>query len=768
MKSLITIRLKQQWIVDDGTGPTIFAGPSFTPMQVVAGVTYTVDLVVGDGGVHPNCTATAYIPIPNLPVPDFEASTTYPYPYPYPPPIIPPYKSCEGREIHFTNQSTNMSEIITHQWKFGNQTNSHMLHPMMTYPSGGTPSLFYVELTVTDKYGCVVTGTKQMEVFENTLAAGWPDQYTQNPSIPPPFSVCPGVAISPWIYPQYSYIAAVAPTPHNYQWYHESTPMPNCTTAYFGQPVSTSGGYWVQITDQHNCLLNLNPTPAGIAVKSAPTAHIKGKHDLCAGVAEKFTALTGMPASANLSYNWQYSFVNQSPVSIPFNTKEIELNLGSGNYILTLQVTDPVGGCSSPVQSYPFTVHNIPQPKPTIALAVNDCNIYELELSCSNASNYLPNSLFNWSNGANGTSTLVYNGGAYRLWVTEPTGCREYSDIEIPYPPDFYFWRFPVGCYDFCPEYLPRYIWPMQWTYGSTLVGFNDWAWKINGGNVINNGGTPWNCGVSTCFNGYQGQNNVNCGIPCRLMIDLPTATPPGEGAGDYTWMLENHLCAQESDIMQIRINDCCQTEVVEISKRCIQMNPTTNTYEFIIQVNNVPCQTYYNLIIKDNLGNTLAINQISLQQLSPGSNNITLTFDAPVNSADVDFFIEVFCQPVCYGKLLQIALPPCAMKRELPENPEDETIKQLTGLSLSIIPNPAHTLVTFHYRIPFNEPSDPVNAILFMTDATGRPVRQIKLSDSPGMITTDITNFTPGVYFVTLVSNRHPAITKKLLIMRN
>jgi hypothetical protein len=374
-------------------------------------------------------------------------------------------------------------------------------------------------------------------------------------------------------------------------------------------------------------------------VKSAPTAHIKGKKNLCSEVTETFTALTGMPASTNLIYDWK-CWTTAAPPSVYLSatTKDFDLYVYiPGNYIITLQVTDPVGGCSSPVQSYAITVHGIPSPPPAIALTVNDCNAYELELSCSNTAAYMPNTLYNWSNGANGSSTLVYNGGAYRLWVTEPTGCKNFSDIEIPYPPDFYFWRFPVGCYDFCPEYLPREVSPMLWTYGSSMAGFNDWAWKIDGTNVVNNGsiGGGSSCLAGLCFSGFYSQNGLNCGIPCRLWIGLP---PLGEGAGDYTWMLENYLCSQESDIMQIRINDCCQTDLKEIAKRCILMTPTTNTYEFTLQVNNVPCQSFFNLIIKDNSGNTLPINQISSSQLFPGSNNITFIFEAPISQHGCGF----------------------------------------------------------------------------------------------------------------------------------
>lgn len=761
-----TSTLEYQWIVCDGTNTTSTTGLSFTSIPVNPGGLYDVTLIIGDPQQTsvPYCTTETTIEIPYLPVADFEAFTTYPGNQPF---SAPPYMSCENREIQFTNLSTNMAEIISHVWEFGPLGMlSHMVNPNMAYPTGGNPFAQYdVELIVTDKYGCVVTEEKAVRVYENTLVPLSP-QYLQNNNSPP-FFVCPGLSVNPPIEPQYNFTPYVLPPPHTYQWYNEGAPLPNKTTEEFDYAVNSSGGYWVQIKDQHHCILNLNPTPAGIAVKKAPTAFIKGKQNMCQDVPERFTALTGMPASANLNYSWNVFTVAGYPNN-PFNSsnnKDWDLTIPwDGDYIITLQVEE-IGGCSSPVQYYQVKVWEKPA-DPVLDVNPLDCNRYELELSCINLGDFSADALFNWSTGASGSSTTVYQGGTYRLWVTEENGCRSHNDISIPYPPNFYFWRFPTGCYDFCPEHLPRYVFPMAWTYGSANPGFEDWEWKIDGNLVENNEGYCNGCNpVLQCFCGYNDQNNIVCAIPCRLEIGLQ---PNNEGPGDYTWMLENELCDQESDIMQIRVNDCCEIDLRIIEVACLSASGGYSTYEFQLDVLNVPCDAWYNLIIKDNNGNTITPVMNPYAPLYQGINNLSGTFQALSTATEVNFYIEVFCQPRCYGQALNVALPACSKKRKAPEDADPQQEQTTTAASLAVVPNPAHTQVTFHYRLPEHEENQPMNGTLFVTDATGRPVRQFKITEPSGSITTDITTFTPGVYFVTLAENNRPDVTKKLLVIRN
>jgi len=98
----------------------------------------------------------------------------------------------------------------------------------------------------------------------------------------------------------------------------------------------------------------------------------------------------------------------------------------------------------------------------------------------------------------------------------------------------------------------------------------------------------------------------------------------------------------------------------------------------------------------------------------------------------------------------------------------QQSTFIFIAALCFFLMAKPAHSSVMFQYQIPSDDQSDPINTVILVTDATGRAIKSFNLTDPLGLITTDITTFTPGVYFVTLVTNRHPAITKKLLIMRN
>ena len=745
------------WTVSNGSVTYTYSGQVFPAYPVVAGVNYTVSLTIGDG-ILPNCTKTIQITVPSLPVAEFEAYTTYPGNQPF---TTLPYKSCEEREIIFTNLSTVMGDIISHKWDFGNTKKSYMLQPGYAYPSGGGPITYTIQLTVQDKYGCVNIKSKDIEVFDNTLMEN-PPQYN-----PPLLAECPGTSISPSIQPNYSSNTSISPTiNHTFQWYKDDQSLSGIITPAFGSVVNTSGGYWVKITDQHNCFLDLNPVPALITVPSVPTAFIKGKQDFCFGTPGILKSVTGMPATASLSYLWDcFNILNPALLVASSNQKDFIFNLPiPGTFIVKLKVTDNITGCSSESIDYQIKANPLPA-KPVLDLQVLDCDLYEIELSCTNTSAYTSNAIFNWSTGVTGTSTLVYNGGAYRLLVTDSYGCKNQEDIKIPYPPNFYFWRFPTGCYSFCPEYLPREVWPMMWTYGDLGVGFADWAWKRNGNNVIDNGGNPLssNCQPSLCFLGYQNQNSIFCAIPCRLQIDLP---PKGEGSGEYTWMLDNNLCAQESEVMDVSIDDCCKVDMRVDNIRCIQMSSAGNTYSFDLSIFNVPCNASYNMIIKDNQGFIMNLNLGSLTptQLSSGTNTLSGEFTADPNSSDVTFFLEVFCQPKCQGKSTITPLPPCTMKK-MALTGEPSGLSQ-DGAYLALYPNPANNQITINYRFPDTTSSQNPGYIA-ITDATGRPVLNLPVEQLQGTKQAQITTFAPGVYFATLRNHKQHFTTRKMLVIQ-
>ncbi len=724
---------------------TLFTVPSnLLGKQIFVKLSITNNLQIGD-----TCTKMHSIIIPNLPVADFSVQTTYtgnP---------SNPYKSCENREIAFINNST--GDIHTHIWNFGFGSPIHTSHMVNTFEVYDYTTLlpYTPKLTITDKYGCKDDTSVQIQVFDNTLErVQYSPEYT-----PLSTESCPGMNLNDTIIPIYQGGAA----PYSYQWYQQSDTLanaiaPNLTYAYAG-----TGAYWVQISDIHNCYLNLNPTPVLVSVKDAPTAIINGKTDICFGEPLSLTVNTGMAASAPLSYLWLPSLKI---------TKKIFPAIPSANtYSDSVIVTDnSIGGCTAKSSPFNFIVH--PQPaQPTIlGPTVINCENYKLELQVASP---ISSNTYTWSTGLNGTLTHVFNGGVYRLWTRDTFNCESHNDIAIQYPPDWYFWRFPTGCYSFCPDELPKQVWPSTWTYGVSSIMFSDWAWIHDGVYISNSTNGPpvfssCNFGFSPIAPSYS--------IPCRLWLDNINQSPPpipasqykGEGAGDYSWMLYNDLCKQESDILNLSIKECCELDLRIEELRCIQSSPTGNTYHFTITVDGVPCPTQYNLSGENDIPfsnpNAITITSLSPDSLDPGFNILMGTFKAQPWSNTVFFKINILCED-CYGESFVDSLPPCNGPRMAFIN-DSLPDMSLTDLSkLNVYPNPANDNITISYNFAEDKYSiSPIYSINIF-DITGILIRTMGVNNISGEYKLDVSKFSSGVYFVALIQNNVRIKTKRFII---
>jgi len=75
--------------------------------------------------------------------------------------------------------------------------------------------------------------------------------------------------------------------------------------------------------------------------------------------------------------------------------------------------------------------------------------------------------------------------------------------------------------------------------------------------------------------------------------------------------------------------------------------------------------------------------------------------------------------------------------------------------------PNPASTLCNFNYYIA----SDVTSALLVIMDMLGNKVFELSLTHGENNIKTDVSQLTAGIYFYSLVIDKQPKITRKLLI---
>ncbi|MCD4681629.1 MAG: T9SS type A sorting domain-containing protein, partial [Bacteroidales bacterium] len=705
-----------QWSVD---GSVVGTSSTCTP-AATTGATQTIELIVSNGISYP-CTTSMQVNVPDLPVADFATQTTYDDP-------CDPFKSCEGREIEFTNNSTPMSNIIFNEWDFDDNTYSHMVGPIKTFDINSLYYNFNVELKVTDKQGCQNTTTQTITVYNNEM------DFSTTPYSPALHDVCHGSNIQDI---HYSLLTPGTPT-YTHQWYMGTDMLPSYSpyTDEFlsGIQPPESSTYWVRITDANYCFKDINPVPAKVSVKYAPTAIIEGKQDVCAN--EEFTlkAITGYPASSlDITYSWDCPVYG---LPIP-DDKIVSFTLAAGVYTFELTVVDLQTTCSFTSGPFTVTVHDLPA-KPTIDLSVIECDNYELELTGS--SSVIPTPEFNWSNGDCGQSTVIYHGGAYRLWITDEHGCRNYEDIDVPLAPSYYFWRFPLGCYYYCAQDLPK------WIDGPANIIFKEWEWLKDGSTVIFNNGNP-----------SSGTNSV-----CKpLAIDLPHY---GDGPGNYNWKLSNSLCTQESGIMVWDTVDCCEVELTLEHIECAD-----NIYNFVLMVDQDICDNpSYNLAVVDHFG--LAVAPIT--NLTPAvlNNGITLiygSFPLIPGITIITFEIKVNCYPYpCTAKIKDVTLPICT--KASMQNPgqgeslEDEKIEKA---ELDIIPNPAKSQTNIHYSFIETENFITAKREIRIFDTMGRPVKTIEINDTQGLYVLDLNNYSSGIYFVELNSNNQRLLTRRMII---
>jgi len=711
--------LTYQWKVNNVVVSTT---SNFMLSALTPGSVQNVKFTVSDG--INTCIKTIQVTIPNLPTADFSAVTTYPGN------PSSPYKSCEGREIELTNLSSPTADIKFYWWTFNDNSYSSQIDPVKVYSySGyvqGNNGIAEIILKVTNKYGCYDEITKNVQVFKNKflfLISG-----TYSPAVS---DYCFNNALSTSITPNFTPLTGN----YTYQWYKETTLLTGQVgSTLTGTPtLPGTGAYWVKVTDANNCYKAINPTPAKITAKYPPTAIINGKSDICEGEEFTLTALTGMLSSAGLSYQWSFSDGVNTVISGQ-TAKKYTYSHSAGTYIYTLKVSG-YSTCPTVVSSpFVLTVHSKPN-APTVSLNLVNCDEYKIALLGSSSVSPAPS--FNWSNGTSGQSTYVYNGGAYRLWITDQYGCENHTDIEVPQSPDIYFWRFPTGCYTFCPRDLPKKV------DGPWFVNFAFWDWRKDNTTITNNGG-------------YSGSGTNSVTDP--LIIDQ---MPNGEGNGDYNWTLNNGLCKKQSNYMNVYIKEyCCDDVTLALHTiQCYLVLPNgTTTYYYEIEVSNVICpNAIYSLsgAFVSNITSTPAT-------LNMGATTISGYFNAPSGTI-ITLNIMAYCpNDDCTGNLT-IQLPGCSKRLAKPDNdslgaPDNNSI-------LLLIPNPADNKVSIHYKSNLPKDQNP-KLLLRILDAFGKEISSLQVIDNEGNTDISLDQYPQGLYFVELMENGKRINIEKLVVI--
>ncbi|PQJ13125.1 hypothetical protein CJD36_005115 [Flavipsychrobacter stenotrophus] len=487
------------------------------------------------------------------------------------------------------------------------------------------------------------------------------------------------------------------------------------TTTYYPvvtESVLESGSYWVTLFDNHKCQITTDAEMAKIL--HTPTSEITGRESYCLG---DDVVLNGFAGLSN-SYQWYIDGFPQA--TTPF----IRLTgLAEGSYAFQLVVGtfDSVSNvpCYDTSTVHIIQIHRVPVP--VIDTILVDCSQYHIQLEATDSIA----GTFRWSNGTMGAITDIYNGGPYRVWFTDEQGCEVYVDAFIPKSPEYYFQYLPAGCYTICQEQLPITL------YGPPHVPFPYWEWWKDGSPVASGGG----------------------------MMDPFTIA----GDGSYQWLLDNGLCEQVSDPMDIKVGKCADCDnfvrYVGVTFTC---DTSAASYSGTIDVIvGVPGITF-------NIGTDNGPITPFSDTLVPGLNTLSLTYTtftyAPSPSSVV---VEIeFTMPngdKCFRKI-KVKLPGCTWIEEKGVNTDSVKtgVKNPVATAMMVFPNPASQEVNISYDYGAAGYSE---RNISVYDQYGRKTQETVPDVDHGSWKLNTSNWTPGIYIIRMEGDGKTLQTQRLIV---
>lgn len=331
--------------------------------------------------------------------------------------------------------------------------------------------------------------------------------------------------------------------------------------------------------------------------------------------------------------------------------------------------------------------------------------------------------------------------------ITDANGCRNHEDIEVPIDPSYYFWRWPVGCYEFCPQQLPRQI------DGPWSVSFEQWTWYYYN-NVV-----YYNNGIN------NGSGNGTPSSP--LFIAEPNM---GDGPGEYSWELKNEYCAQTTDIMDwdYDYKECCELDMSGLEIFC---GASPYTYDFFFEVNLANCNTAsFSVDVLDGQTYLTSATIPPPQLLNNGPNPVTGTFDLSFLNTipqGVSLYITVLCDEHCHGTDYQF-LPPCDWPPLSSAQSDNYGLPHQNSPTLSIMPNPARSSILVEYEFLVDSIATGNEKYrLSVCDALGRQAQVVHLESPTGKLYMDTRIWQPGIYFIEMRKDAAGVLTKRIVILK-
>jgi len=670
------------YIIDGGT-PVPSTASSYTTSLNAGTHTLQIKVTYTYNGISYTCYSDILtVNLPALPMASFTASAGVNQPV------------CVGYPVVFTNTST--PSPLQYFWDFGDGTSSTVQTPAKVYDatwSGPTT----VTLTTTNTLGCISQASAVLNVVSNPLSATL--------SVAPGTEVCEGTPIT-------LSLSGSMPGVYQYDWMNDINNF--LVTAYQPVTVNESGNYWVKLYGNYGC--SYYTGGVNVSVINMPDPVIVGAHDYCQGDVVTLYGYSG----PGVTYQWY-----RDGGSIFGATSETlsESGLMPGTYEYIVEITYNNGTTTCSRKSGPFYVNiNTPPPPPNVTYSVIDCNQYLIKLSASASG---PGT-FTWSNGMTGSTIYVTQGGPYKVWFDDGSGCLSSREIDVEKDPEEYMWVFPTGCYNFCYQQLPKTL------YGP-IVPFTMWEWMHSGG-------------MGMSGSGYVSPYNITTG-------------------GTYNLYLRNSWCDRTSGDMDVNVQDCgpCDFDFfmrIEAYHRedgtCyyVASGSFTNPYSFTVSAT---ISSPYGIFVPSTITAPFGTSGYSTTFVPnsgytggfTGNITITATIADPKTG-------EVY---YCYYTTTVYYPPACSFKSR-PGSVEPVN-DELTGLTLA--PNPAQSVVNVRYS--FNKQAESRSIELY--DMTGRQLRNETVHDPNGSVDWDVHDYASGMYIVIMRQDGKVIQKGKLSITR-
>lgn len=331
---------------------------------------------------------------------------------------------CKDVPTSFTSSST--TGILTYGWDFGDGS-SGVTNPI-EHAYNGTPVNPLISLTITDRYGCTFTATKNITV--NT---------------PSPLAITPGPLVK--ICPDCSTPATLSTNPSTgftgYQWYQNGIAIAGATSSSY--PVCSPGVYYATATgNANNCPVSSDTVT--VVYHSAPLAAIQADAVQCTG---SMVRVKNSINETGVIYSWTASgpaTVSFSPAN-SYNPTVTIAGSTPGEYRFILTATN-AQGCSS---GDTLCITLVKSPAVTVTAPAGPlCEGSIYTFSAIGSPDISPETYFyQWSNGASGNMMYTGQPGMHSVTVQNPSGCTATAFAgSIKNRPDISL--FPVGCDTLC------------------------------------------------------------------------------------------------------------------------------------------------------------------------------------------------------------------------------------------------------------------------------------------------------------------------------